>query len=61
MRPNETQLSSFLFNILILNASSVGATMFACSQMQSYVKYSYIYKLLVVFQYSDFMFYITED
>lgn len=61
MRPNETQLSSFLFNILILNCSSLGVTLFGCSQMSAYTSRSYLYKYMLIFQYSDFMFYITQN
>lgn len=43
MRENETQLSSFLFNILIMNMSSLGATIYACNVMFSYTKNSFLY------------------
>lgn len=31
MRPNETQLNSFMFNILLMNACSLGVTMYCCA------------------------------
>ena len=61
MRSNETQLNAFMFNILILNASSLGATMFCCEQLNSYTSKSYLYKYTTLFKYSDFMFWLTDN
>lgn len=61
MRANETQLNSFMFNILILNASSLGATMYVCDQLDAYTKKSFLYSFTLLFKYSDIMFYFTEN
>lgn len=61
MRRNETQLNSFMFNILILNACSLAITLQTCGMMRAYTLESYIYKFLMIFKYSAFMFYFTQD
>ena len=44
MRTNETLLSSFLFNIAILNACNLGITMYCVNTFEIYTGKSYIYK-----------------
>ena len=44
MRTNETLLSSFLFNIAILNACNLGITMYCVNTFKIYTEKSYIYK-----------------
>ena len=45
MRSNETQMNSFMFNILINNAVSLAVSMFCCDAFTEYSKYSYLYYL----------------
>ena len=61
MRPNETLLSSFLFNIAILNACNLGITMYCVNTFKYYTFKSYIYKFTQTFIYSNFMYYITTE
>lgn len=61
MRSNETQMNSFVFNVLILNACSLGITQFCCQQMPSYTKKTFIFQMTIYVRYSDFMFKITEN
>lgn len=61
MRQNETQFASFMFNILILNCCSLAITQYCADKFVYYTYHSTIYKLTLLFKYSDFMFYMTEN
>ena len=54
-------MNSFVFNVLILNACSLGITQFCCENMPSYTSKTLIYKLTIYVKYSDFMFSITAN
>ena len=60
MRANETQLNSFIFNMFILNVSSLAITLYCCEKMPSYTHSTYIYRFSQVFLYSDLMYFFTK-
>ena len=59
MRSNETQFSSFMFNVLILNLCSMPIMFSVCDLMESYTKSLTIYKIDQTIRYSDLMYWIT--
>ena len=50
-----------MFNIFLLNASSLGATMYCCEQLHRYTKDSYLFKFTTLFKYSNFMYGLTVN
>lgn len=60
MRENETQMNSFIFNILITNATSLAICMFCVNEYSVYTKPTFIFHLTTKFLYSSFMFNITQ-
>lgn len=60
MRENETQLNSFIFNMFILNVSSIAIVLFCCDKMPAYTLNTYVYRFAITFFYSDLMFWITQ-
>ena len=62
MRENETQMNAFVFNVLLLNACSLGITEYCSVKFPSYTRgKTYIYNITMIFEYSDFMFWIIEN
>lgn len=61
MRSNETQFSSMMFNVLILNFCSMPILFSVCDLMPSYLKDLTIYKIYKTISYSDMIYWITYN
>ena len=59
MRSNETQMSSMMFNVLILNLCSMPIMFSVCELMPSYAQGLNIFKIDQIIRYSSLMWWIT--